>query len=107
MRLSELIAHSFFMTLPNPLKNYLNPSHPDYDPYLPAAVNLPHQQYEAYGIYSIAAITHRDDRRIREFTGFLAWQKYDCNPITVDFRKLVERYGNNDVGGNGISVGGV
>lgn len=86
----------------NPLVNYLNPSHPDYDPYLPS-VNLPHQQYEAYGIYSIAAITHRlSDGRIEEFTGFVAYQKYDPQPITVDFRELVVRYGNNDFENSGI-----
>lgn len=90
----------------NPLQNYLNTSHPDHDPYLPPQVNLPHQQYDPYGIYSIAAITHRNNGRIRELTGFVAYQKYDVYPITVDFRALVERYGNNDFGGGGLTVNG-
>jgi hypothetical protein len=88
------------------LDDFKNPNHPKYDPYLPITDNLPHQQYDPYGIYSIAAITHRDEGRIREFTGFVAYQKYDVHPITVDFRALVERYGNNDLGGGNIVVGG-
>lgn len=80
----------------NPLENYLDPNHPDYDPYLPSQVNLPHQQYDPYGIYSIAAITHRESLVIRHLDGFVSWQKYDLKPITVDFRALVERYSNND-----------
>lgn len=86
----------------NPLENYLNSNHPDYDPYLPAINDLPHQQYEPYGIYSVAAITHRLDGWITEFTGFVAYQKYDIQPITVDFRALVERYGNADFENSGI-----
>lgn len=83
--------------------DYHNINNPKYDNYLPAD-NLGHQQYDNYGIYSLAAITHCDfDKEfyqnnfangatVRELSAFVAYQKYDVNPITVNFRAIVERY---------------
>ena len=90
----------------NPLQDYLDLNNPKYDPDLPTQVNLPHQQYEAYGIYSIGAVTHRESARIKQFTSFVAWQKYDIHPVTVDFRLIAERYGNNEYGTGSFNVGG-
>ena len=90
----------------NPLQDYLDPNNPKYDPCLPTEVNLPHQQYDPCGIYSIAAITHREDGVIRHLDSFIAYQKYDIVPITVDFRILVERYSHNDRSNTGLTVGG-
>ena len=90
----------------NPLQDYLDLNNPKYDSCLPTEVNLPHQQYDPYGIYSIAAITHRQAGVIRHLDSFIAYQRFDIEPVTVDFRVLVERYSHNDRTGGSLTAGG-
>ena len=74
--------------------DYRNPSNPKYDKYLPAD-NLNLQQYDNYCIYEIAGITYyKTNGTVAEIDSFVAWQRYDTEPITVDFRELVDRYHN-------------
>ena len=81
--------------------DYRNSSHPKYDKYLPAD-NLNLQQYDNYCIYEVAGITYYKKRpsnlpdstplEVAEIDSFVAWQRYDITPITINFRALVDRY---------------
>ena len=81
--------------------NYRNSNHPNYDKYL-SVDNLNLQQYDNYCIYEIAGITYYKKRlgnvsattplEVAEIDSFVAWQRFDITPVTVDFRALVDRY---------------
>jgi hypothetical protein len=61
------------------------------DDYAPQSPNFSHQQWENYGIYSIACISKINgiDPELRKF---MSWQTQYVRPIPVDFRLLVETY---------------